>query len=54
MNYAAYVIIFKALADETHLKIVKMLFDGELCACKINENFNITQPTQYLMKKGCC
>ena len=54
MNYAAYVIIFKALADETRLKIVKMLFDGELCACKINENFNITQPTlSYHMKTLC-
>ena len=54
MNYATYVIIFKALADETRLKIVKMLFDGELCACIINENFNITQPTlSYHMKTLC-
>ena len=54
MNYADYVLIFKALADETRLKIVKMLFSGELCACKILENFKITQPTlSYHMKTLC-
>ena len=54
MNYADYVLIFKALADETRLKIFKMLFDGELCACKILENFNIAQPTlSYHMKTLC-
>jgi len=38
--------MFKALADETRLKIINMLTEsGELCACKILENFNITQPT---------
>jgi ArsR family transcriptional regulator len=42
---------FKALADETRLRIVEMLTDGELCACKILERFNITQPTlSYHMK----
>jgi ArsR family transcriptional regulator, arsenate/arsenite/antimonite-responsive transcriptional repressor len=42
---------FKALADETRLQIVEMLIAGELCACKIQENFNITQPTlSYHMK----
>lgn len=41
----------KALADETRLQIVEMLIDGELCACKILENFDITQPTlSYHMK----
>ena len=54
MNDADYVLIFKALADETRLKIVKMLFGGELCACKILESFNITQPTlSYHMKTLC-
>ncbi|MGI6727296.1 MAG: ArsR/SmtB family transcription factor [Anaerovoracaceae bacterium] len=43
--------IFKALADETRLQIFKMISGGELCACKILENFNITQPTlSYHMK----
>ena len=50
-SYAEYVPMFKALADETRLKIVHMLNGGELCACKILESFNITQPTlSYHMK----
>lgn len=44
-SYADYVLIFKALADETRLKIINMLSNGEMCACKILEEFNITQPT---------
>lgn len=44
----------KALADETRLSIVEMLTSGELCACKILEHFNITQPTlSYHMKILC-
>lgn len=35
----------KALSDENRVKIVKMLTGGELCACKILEALNITQPT---------
>lgn len=46
-----YVMIFKALADETRLKIVEMLSCGELCACDILDSFQITQPTlSYHMK----
>jgi len=40
-----YVPVFKALADETRLKIVEMLSCGEMCACDILESFHITQPT---------
>ena len=44
-------LIFKALSDETRLKIVDMLSCEELCACNILESFNITQPTlSYHMK----
>lgn len=50
-SYAEYVPLMKALSDETRLKIVDMLSCGEMCACKILENFNITQPTlSYHMK----
>lgn len=50
-SYAEYVPMFKALADETRLKIFTMLSDEELCACHILESFNITQPTlSYHMK----
>ncbi len=44
-------LLFKALSDETRLKIVEMLSCGELCACNILEAFEITQPTlSYHMK----
>ncbi len=50
-SYAFYTTIFKALADETRLKIIAMLSSGEMCACKILEEFDITQPTlSYHMK----
>lgn len=46
-----YVLLFKALADETRLKIVKLLVSGELCACELLTSFQITQPTlSYHMK----
>ncbi|MFA6775188.1 MAG: metalloregulator ArsR/SmtB family transcription factor [Sphaerochaetaceae bacterium] len=37
--------ILKALSDPKRLRIVDMLSCGELCACKILEEFQITQPT---------
>lgn len=50
-SYKEYVPVFKALADETRLKIVEMLSCGEMCACDILESFEITQPTlSYHMK----
>jgi ArsR family transcriptional regulator len=50
-SHETYVQIFKALADETRLKIVEMLSCGEMCACDILEYFKITQPTlSYHMK----
>ncbi len=43
--------ISKALSDATRLEIINMLADGEMCACKILESFDITQPTlSYHMK----
>lgn len=54
MTHADYVLVFKALSDETRLKIVEMLSGGELCACNILEQFKITQPTlSYHMKTLC-
>lgn len=37
--------ILKAISDPKRLRIVDMLSCGELCACVIQEEFNITQPT---------
>lgn len=53
-DYSSYAAFMKALSDETRLKIFDMLAQGELCACKILEEFNITQPTlSYHMKSLC-
>lgn len=37
--------LLKALSDETRVRIVHILSCGELCACDIQEYFNLTQPT---------
>lgn len=37
--------ILKALSDPKRLRIIDMLSCGELCACKILEEFRISQPT---------
>ena len=37
--------MLKAMSEPNRLRIVDMLSCGELCACKILEEFNITQPT---------
>ncbi|GAA0717023.1 metalloregulator ArsR/SmtB family transcription factor [Clostridium malenominatum] len=53
-NYGEYALFMKALSDETRVKIFDMLSSGELCACNILEEFNITQPTlSYHMKILC-
>lgn len=45
MNEIDIALICKAFSDPNRLKIVKMLSDGEKCACKLLEAFEITQPT---------
>jgi len=53
-NYRQYAAFMRALADETRISIFNMLTEGELCACKILEDFRITQPTlSYHMKILC-
>ncbi len=36
--------IFKALSDETRLRILKLLENGELCVCDIFSALNMVQP----------
>jgi ArsR family transcriptional regulator, arsenate/arsenite/antimonite-responsive transcriptional repressor len=36
--------LFKALGDETRLRIVALLAHGELCVCHIEEALRISQP----------
>ncbi len=37
--------IFKALGDPIRIQIVDTLAKGSVCACKLLEQFQITQPT---------
>ena len=37
--------MLRAMSDPKRLRIVDMLSCGEMCACKILEKFQITQPT---------
>ncbi|MFQ7310592.1 transcriptional regulator [Drancourtella sp. An210] len=54
INYMEYAKIFKVFSDPKRLKIIDMLSEGELCACKIQEAFQISQPTlSHDMKLLC-
>src|SRR5207344_1702227 len=49
--------LFKALADETRLRILGLLLTGEVCVCHIHESLRIPQPKAsrhlaYLRKAG--
>ena len=46
--------VFKALCDENRICIIKMLQNGEKCACKLLEEINITQPTLSHHMKILC
>jgi ArsR family transcriptional regulator, arsenate/arsenite/antimonite-responsive transcriptional repressor len=57
IDFSRGVKLFKALSDETRVKIVHILSCGELCACDILEYFDLSQPTlshhlAILMKAG--
>ena len=50
-SYVEYTSVFKALSDETRLKIIEMISCGEMCACHILDEFSISQSTlSYHMK----
>ena len=49
--------LFKALADETRLRILGLLLTGEVCVCHIHESLRISQPKAsrhlaYLRRSG--
>ena len=49
--------MFKALADQTRLRILGLLATGEVCVCEIHESLRIPQPTAsrhlaYLKRAG--
>jgi len=43
--YIIQAVLFKALSDPNRLMIVDMLSCGELCACNLLSQLQITQPT---------
>jgi ArsR family transcriptional regulator len=49
--------LFRALSDQTRLRIMALLSQGESCVCEIHESLGIPQPTAsrhlaYLRKAG--
>ncbi len=46
--------VFKALSDGNRLTILRILSDGEICACRILEALDITQPTLSHHMKILC
>jgi ArsR family transcriptional regulator len=49
--------VFRALADETRLRILGLLLTGEVCVCHIHESLGISQPKAsrhlaYLRRAG--
>ena len=46
--------VFKALGDENRIRILKLLRGGELCACHLLEDLNISQPTLSHHMKILC
>ena len=54
MKDSDFVLLCKALGDDNRLKIIKILYKGEKCACNLLEEFSITQPTLSHHMKILC
>lgn len=54
MEDKEYAEMLKALGEDTRIKIYEMLRGGTLCACKILDGLNITQPTLSHHMKILC
>lgn len=46
--------VFKALCDENRIRILKRLQGGEMCACRLLDKLNVTQPTLSHHMKILC
>jgi predicted transcriptional regulator len=46
-------IIFKALAEETRLRVLALLLEGELCVCEIIAALRLPQSTISRHLSGC-
>lgn len=53
-NYTRYAKVFKAFCDENRLVILQMLGSGEKCACKLQDELSIGQPTLSHHMKILC
>ena len=53
-RYARQATLLRAIADLNRLMIVDMLSGGELCACRILDRFQFTQPTLSHHMKILC
>src|SRR5215211_2715857 len=56
-NLSALDTLFKALADQTRLRILGLLLAGEVCVCDIHDSLRISQPKAsrhlaYLRRAG--
>ena len=54
MNNKQAALVFKAFCDENRLRVLNMLSKGELCACKILAEMNVSQPTLSHHMKILC
>lgn len=54
MDEREIVAVFKALADENRIRILRMLGAGEKCACRLLEELEISQPTLSHHMKVLC
>ena len=46
--------MFKAFCDENRIRILKLLKSGEKCACRLNEEIDVSQPTMSHHMKILC
>jgi ArsR family transcriptional regulator, arsenate/arsenite/antimonite-responsive transcriptional repressor len=49
-----YIRIFRAFSDESRIRVLELLRDGEKCACILLEDLNISQPTLSHHMKILC
>lgn len=54
MNEIDAAAVCKALGDPNRLRIAHMLSGGEMCACRLLEAFDVTQPTLSHHMKILC
>ncbi len=47
-------VIFKALSDENRVQIIRLLQNGERCACELLEEMHLSQPTLSHHMKILC